>query len=247
VWGGNNTFAAALFSCDAAHWWAAHGSAGVDFHTFLGKYNATVYYDTDGNYQIYPIGYGEKAFQIGSHGAVIPVTMTNTNGLNLTAYGVGSSNDLFVTIVNKEYGSNPDNAAVTIIPRGIPAGSVRAMFLMATNGVAATNGVTLGGAFLTNNAAFDGQWTELGYLTNGQCVVTVPISSAAIVEIQPPPSVTLTLQNLGAGRFQLYWNTGALQSAPTAAGPYTGLPGAASPWLITPTNSQQYYRVGASY
>jgi hypothetical protein len=247
VSGGNNVFAAALYACDAAHWWAANNCDGVNFHTFLGKYNATIYYDLNGNYQIYPIGYGIKAFELGSHGAVIPVTMTNTNSLNVTAYGVGSSNDLFVTIVNKEYGLNADNAAVTIIPQGISVGSVRAMFLMATNGVIATNGVTLGGAFITNNAFFDGQWTELGYLTNSQCVVTVPISSAAIVEIQPPPSVTFTLQNLGAGQFPLNWNTGTLQSSPAAAGPYTDLPSATSPWLITPSNSQQFYRVRAGY
>lgn len=201
LWGANNVFASSLFACDAAHWWAAHGSTGVNFHTFLGKYNATIFYDASSNYTILPIGYGIKAFELGSHGAVIPVTMTNTNSLNITAYGVGSSNDLFVTMVNKEYGPNANNAAVTIIPQGIPVGSVRAMFLMAANGVTATNGVTLGGAFITNNAAFDGEWTELGYLTNGQCAVTVPISSAAIVEIQPPPSVTFTLQNLGAGQF----------------------------------------------
>ncbi|HEX4119439.1 MAG TPA: immunoglobulin domain-containing protein, partial [Verrucomicrobiae bacterium] len=245
--GGNNVFASALYACDAAHWWAANKCNGVNFHTFLGKYNATIYYDINGNYQIFPIGYGIKAFDLGSHGAIIPVTMTNTNSLNVTAYGVGSSNDLFVTIVNKEYGANPNNAAVTIIPQGISVGSVRAMFLDATNGVAATNGVTLGGAFITNNAAFAGQWTPLGNLTNGQCLITVPISSAAIVEIQPPPSVSITLQTLPAGQFQLNWNTGALQSAPTPAGPYTDLPGAASSWLITPTNRQQYYRVRAGY
>jgi hypothetical protein len=85
VWGGNNAFAAALYACDAAHWWAAHNCNGVNFHTFLGKYNATIYYDLNGNYQIYPIGYGIKAFDLGSHGAVIPATMTNTNSLNLTA------------------------------------------------------------------------------------------------------------------------------------------------------------------
>jgi hypothetical protein len=247
VSGGNNVFAAALYACDAAHWWAANNCNGVNFHTFLGKYNATIYYDLNGNYQIYPIGYGIKAFELGSHGAVIPVTMTNTNSINVTAYGVGSSNDLFVTIVNKEYGATANNATVTIAPQGIPVGSVRAMFLMATNGVTATNGATLGGAFITNNAAFNGQWTELGYLTNGQCIVTVPISSAAIVEVQSPPSVTFTLKNLGAAQFQLTWSTGTLQSAPTPAGPYTDLPTATSPWLITPINSQEFYRVRASY
>lgn len=198
VWGGNNTFAAALFSCDSAHWWAAHGCAGVNFHTFLGKYNATIYYDPNGNYQIYPIAYGMKAFQLGSQGAVMPVTMMNTNNLNVTAYGVGSSSNVFVTIINKEYQNNPQNALVTIAVGGFASGSAQAMFLTASNGAFATNGVTLGGAFITNNAPFLGQWTPLGPLTNGQCAVTVPMSSAAVVQIQAttlsdPPVLTQDL------------------------------------------------------
>jgi hypothetical protein len=184
VWGGNNTFAAALFSCDAAHWWAAAGSAGANFHTYLGKYNATVTYDANGNYQVYPMGYGQALFSLGSKGAVVPMTVTNTSSLNLTAYGVITNTNLYVTIINKEYGSGADNASVTIIPTGFGSGTVQAMYLTSPDGVYATNNVTLGGAYITNNAPFQPQWTSLGSLTNGQCVVTVPESSAALVLIQ---------------------------------------------------------------
>jgi hypothetical protein len=246
VWGGNNVFASALYACDAAHWWAANNCNGVNFHTFLGKYNATVYYDANGNYQIFPIGYGIKAFDLGSHGSVIPVTLTNTDGVNLTAYGVGSSTNVYVTLVNKEYGANARNASVTIVPSGLTAGSVQMMLLMATNGAFATNGVTLGGAFITNNAPFQGQWTSLGSLTNGQCVVTVPITSAAIVQIQAGAQVSpalLALQNAGAGKWRLQWNSGTLQSATNAAGPYTDMVGAVSPLTLYPTNALGFYRV----
>jgi hypothetical protein len=190
VWGGNNSFASALFACDSAHWWAANGCQGVDFHTFLGKYNATVYYDVNGNYQIYPIGYGQKAFDVGGHGSVMPLVLTNNDGLNLTAYAVGAGTNLYVTIINKEYGANARDASVSILPAGFVNGTVQAMFLTATNGVGATNGVTLGGAFITNNAPWLGQWTTLSFLTNGQCVVTVPNSSAAVVKIQATALVT---------------------------------------------------------
>jgi hypothetical protein len=249
VWGGNNVFASALFACDAAHWWAAHGSGGVNFHTFLGKYNATIFYDSSSNYVIFPIGYGQKAFSIGSQGSVIPVTITNTNGLNVTAYGVGSSSNVFVTIINKEYGYGAMNASVTIAPAGITNGTVQAMFLMAANGAFATNSVTLGGAVITNNALFQGQWTPLGSLTNGQCVVTVPITSAAIVQIQavtqsPPP--TLSIQRLAGGQVQLNWNYGVLQSATNATGLFSDLTNATSPATIAPTNALQYYRVRAA-
>lgn len=244
IWGGNNAFASALFAVDAAHWWAAHGCNGVNYHTFLGKYNATITYDTNGNYQIYPMGYGEKAFDIGGHGNVMPVTMTNTNNLNVTAYGVGSSTNVFVTIINKGYQSGENNAAVTIYT-GITTGSAQVMYLTATNGAFATNGVTLGGAFITNNAPFQPQWTPLGSFANGQCAVTVPISSAAIVEIQAAP--LLTLQNSSGRTFQLTWTYGTLQTSTNAAGPYIDLPAAVSPLTVSPTNSQQYYRVRSAY
>ena len=212
VWGGNNSFASALFAVDSAHWWATHNCNGVNFHTLLGKYNGTVYYDANGNYQIYPIGYGMKAYDVGGHGSVMPLAITNTNSLNLTAYAVGDNTNLYVTIVNKENGTNARNATVSILPEGFVTGSVQAMFLVATNGVGATNGVTLGGAFITNNASWLGQWTALSPLTNGQCVLTVSNSSAAIVKIQAatlfaPPVIVANLPaqvRLAAGRSYQY-------------------------------------------
>jgi hypothetical protein len=70
------------------HWWAAHSCAGVNLHTYLGKYNGTICVDPKGNYQIYPIGYGIKAFELGGHGTVDPVAISNTDGLNLTAHAI---------------------------------------------------------------------------------------------------------------------------------------------------------------
>ncbi len=193
VAGGNNSFASSLFAVDAAHWQAAHGASGLNFHTFLGKYNATFYYDANGNYQIYPVAYGIKAYDVGGHGSNMPVTITNSTGLNVTAYAVGQGTNLYVTIVNKD--TNGPNAAVTIQAQGFVTGTVKAMYLTDPGGVGSTNGVTLGGAYITNNAAWAGQWTALPALTNGQCVLTVTNATAAIVLIQAatvfaPPVIT---------------------------------------------------------
>jgi hypothetical protein len=241
--GGNNIFASSLYACDAAHWFAQTNCQGINFHTFLGKYNATIYYDANGNYQIHPIGYGMKTFEIGSHGAVIPVTETNNAGLNLTAYGVGATNNVFVTLVNKEYGGGARNASVTVYPSGITAGFAQMMLLTSPGGVFATNAMTLGGATITNNVPFAGQWTPLGPLTNGQCTVMVPLTSAAVVQIQATP--TLTIQNAGSGQVQLQWNFGTLQFSGSANGPYTDLPTATSPLTFTPSGPRQFYRVKA--
>ena len=185
IWGGNNSFASALFALDFMHWWAAHNCNGVNFHTYLGKYNGTIYVDADGNCQIYPIGYGIKAFDVGGHGTVDPVAVTNPDGLNLTAYAVtDTDNNLLVTVINKEHGSGARNAVVTILTDGLAPAKIAAMFLAASNGgAAATNGITLGGAPIASNAPWRGQWTPLNSNANGRCLVTVPASSAAIVKM----------------------------------------------------------------
>ena len=141
----------------------------------------------------------KKPLTFGGHGFVMPLTITNTNNLNLTAYAVGQSTNLYVTIVNKD--TNGPNASVTIVPKGFVTGSVQAMYLTAPGGAGATNGMTLGGATITNNAPWLGQWTLLAALTNGQCSVSVTNASAAIIEIQAatifaPPLITGNLPPL---------------------------------------------------
>jgi hypothetical protein len=97
---------------------------------------------------------------------------------------VDTTSNLFVTIINKENGAGARDAAVTIVPHGSVSGDVMGMFLTAPNGnIAATNGLTLGGAPLVNDAPWQGQWTSLGSFTNGQCLVTVPVASAAVLKI----------------------------------------------------------------
>jgi hypothetical protein len=85
----------------------------------------------------------------------------NARELNLTAYAIGSATNLCVTIINKEHGAGVRDAAVTIVAKGFSAESATAMFLTAPNGdVGATNGVTLGGATITNNAPWRGRWLK---------------------------------------------------------------------------------------
>jgi hypothetical protein len=180
----SNAFASALWVLDFMHWWAAHGASGVNFHNKRWIPTDTIIPGPSGQLLTYPKGYGLKAFDLGSHGYVEPLTMSNARGLNLTAYTVGGGSDLYVTIINKEHGAGARDAAVTLVPTGISSGSTAAVFLTAPNGNAgATDGVTLGGTTITNNALWPGQWTALNPVTNGQCTVIVSAASAAVVRV----------------------------------------------------------------
>jgi hypothetical protein len=209
------------------------------------KYNGVFYPDSKGNYQVYPIGYGIKAFDLGGHGNVLPVGIVNTNALNLTAYAVADPTNLYVTIINRENGTNARDAAVTIQTSGYVPQNALAMFLTA-NVPSATNGITLGGAPITDNGPWQGKWSTLG-VTNGQCTVTVAACSAAIIKmaLQPAaPVISLTLAN--AVPTILY--TGTLLCSTNLAGPYLPVDGAAPQSYAVPVaGSQMFYRVRTNY
>ena len=181
----SDAFASALWALDYMHWWALRGCAGVNFHNNQWLKTDTFYLDhATGEYRINPKAYGIRAFDPGSHGWVKPVVVHNTNGLNLTAYAAGKETNLCVTIINKEHRVGARSASVTIAPDGASLRGAEVMFLTATNGDAgATNGITLGGALITNHAPRHGKWTVLHLATKHQCEVMVPATSAAIVRL----------------------------------------------------------------
>jgi hypothetical protein len=191
--GASNGYAAALWALDAMHWWAAHGAAGVNFHNKQWIFTATIVpspYPCSpncGNFQTTAKGYGLKAFDLGSHGYVEPVTIENGSNINLTAYAVGDTHDLYVTMVNKTHTSTKDatDAVVTVAPRGFRAATCSSMSLSdGTDGDASLMTASFGGAAITNSARWQGQWTPIGASTNGQCTVTVQAASAVVVKFR---------------------------------------------------------------
>ncbi len=180
----SDAFASALWGLDYLHWWAAHGASGVNFHNTEWLKTDTVYFDAaSGNYLINPKAYSIRAFDLGSHGNVHKVAIANKKNLNLTAYAVSDTTNLYVTIINKEHGLSGRSASVTIISNGFLPGRARAMFLTAPNNdVNAKSGIELGGMSIVNNKEWFGQWHPLN-LKQSNCRVIVPFASAAVIEI----------------------------------------------------------------
>jgi len=236
----SNAFSSALWALDFMWWWAAHGAIGVNFHNKRWIPTDTICPGASGQLIANPKGYSIRAFTLGALGYVEPLTVSNANGLNLTAHAAGSGADLYITIINKEHGTGARDAAVTILPSGFSSAGGSAMFLTAPSGnVGATNGVTLGSASITNNAPWIGQWTALSAGTNGSFNLTVSAASAAVVKIHAT-TTAIRLERMGNALVITY--AGALFCSTNILGPYTPVTGASSPYTVPQTDTQRFYR-----
>jgi hypothetical protein len=180
--GASNAYASALWGLDYMHWHALHHAAGVNFHNKRWIFTDTIFLDRDGAFRINPKAYGLKAFALGSHGAAQPLTIANSEDINLTAYAVRDKRMLFITIINKEHGTGARAARTTLVAQPVSA-TAEVMYLSAPNGdVTARRGITLGGAAI-DDGVWDGKWTPLPMETGKKIEVQVPAASAAIVRI----------------------------------------------------------------
>jgi hypothetical protein len=177
----SDAFVSALWALDCMHWWATHGASGVNFQNTEWLHTDTFYLDSQGNYRVYPKAYGIKAFDLGSHGRVANVSLENKADLNLRAYAVSDGTNLLVTVINKEHGSGAREARVRILAQGFAPGKAARIDLTARDGsVEATDGITLGGGIITNNASWQGKWTDLKASKEGCELSVAPASAVAV-------------------------------------------------------------------
>jgi len=113
------------------------------------------------------------------------VAVSNADGINLTAYCVGSAREDYVTVINKAQGAGAAAAAVTIVPPGPGAPGAEVMVLAGSRpGDATGSRATLGGAVITGDAAGDPAWDPLPAGPEGGIGLTVRAATAAIVRIR---------------------------------------------------------------
>jgi hypothetical protein len=195
--GVSDNFTASLWIVDYLYWWASHDALGINFHTgervlrgLPGPDRPNVYTaftSSPKGYTFLPTGYGMKLFNLGCHGRLVPVGVTNnTDNLNLAAYGtLDSDKTLYLTVLNKEFGATARAAKVTV-NSGMPLAQASVIFMSAPNGdITAINGVKIGGAEIKDNGSWKGKWSKLPEASkDGFVTVTVPAASAAVIKIQ---------------------------------------------------------------
>jgi hypothetical protein len=186
----SNTFASALWGLDFMYWWAEHGAVGVNFHTGdkvaaganLQPSKYTAFFSTTDGFLVRPLGYGIKAFDLGSHGRLVPVEIANSGHVNLNAYAVlGAGNDIFVTVINKEHGGGAMDARVFVATdsRYIDG---KIISMTAPGGdTGAVDGIALGGEKIETDGTWQGNWKKLPPNKPGSFEVTIPAASASIL------------------------------------------------------------------
>ncbi len=191
--GASDTFTSSLWALDYLYWWADHNASGINFHTgekvFPGgeaKPNVyTALSSSPDGFEVFPIGYAIKAFDLGSHGRLVPVGITsNSDNLNLTAYSVlASDGSCYVTLINKEYGPQGRSANVAI-STGTAFHNGSVMFLSAPNGdITTVRGVLLGGSEIKEDGSWAGKWILLKAPSEqGLFTIELPAATAAVIK-----------------------------------------------------------------
>ena len=189
----SNTFASSLWGLDFMYWWAEHHAAGVNFHTgdrvaagytlLPSKY--TAFFSTTDGYIVRPLGYGIKAFDLGSRGKFISAKTSGDSNLNISTYIVlGDDKNFYVTLINKEHGDGARAANITLDAGANFAQAETISLAQSSGDIAGTSGVTLGGAEIQHNGEWSGTWKTIHASKDGAFSVTLPAASATIVKLE---------------------------------------------------------------
>jgi hypothetical protein len=191
--GASDTFTAALWGVEFMYWWATHEAVGLNFHTgdrvsmnnaYQAPRYATFVRAPDG-FDIRPLAYAFKVFDLGAHGRIIPVVLENTMSANISAFAtLADENHASITLINKEHGDGAHDIAVTIVmPKRRSWTQAEMISLQTPQGdVSATLDITLGGAPIAKDGTWNGVWRPLSAPHRpGQWRINVPAASAVVV------------------------------------------------------------------
>jgi hypothetical protein len=184
----SNTFASSLWALKYLYWWAEHRSQGVNFHTgdfvAAGPVQTICWYGIfhtlpGGGYEIRPIAYAMKAFDLTGHGTLVPVSgLPASTRVNAYAVVDHNSHALYLTLINS--GNEPTTVALNPQKKYARAES---MLLSASNGdLAATTGVTLGGSSIGGSGQWNGHWSPQP-LHHGHLRVTLKPESVLLLKL----------------------------------------------------------------
>jgi len=186
----SNTAASALWGLDYLFWWAAHQSQGINFHTgdnvAAGEQQTPCWYATfwtkPQGYEIHPIAYAIKAFDLASHGKLVAARFSDDQP-EMNVYAVlRNDKSLYVTLINKSHGASAHPAAMKL---ELPAGYSHAETMSLTspgNDIGATAGMKLGGSSISESGEWHGAWSKAKIVSHS-ATFELPPASVLIVKL----------------------------------------------------------------
>jgi hypothetical protein len=193
--GSSDTYAATLWSLDCTHWWAAHHIVGVNYHTIesytanpdgtfnAAPYSAFVHLPGGEGIDYRPLAYAFAAFTQGAHGRPLHVATNVALPFNFDAYAYKDHDgSLYVTLINKSYGAQAQPASVSLqLPAATKSGTWQRLDLaQKDNDVAATTGITLGGAPIDPQGTWSGQWQPIAADAGNPTFQVAPTSAVIL-------------------------------------------------------------------
>ncbi|WP_428937263.1 hypothetical protein [Fontivita pretiosa] len=188
--GASDSYASALWAADYLYWWISHGAVGLNFHTgdrtggaitLPARY--AVFVSSPRGYEVRPLAYGLKLFDLGGHGTLVPAQVRSSPHQNLAAYAtLGDDNSLAITLINKTHGPGADPIQVRIrLDAPLADAQAQAIELRSTNNdiAADASDLTLGGAAIHPDGTWNGTWSELPKSAISGDAITVPMLPAS--------------------------------------------------------------------
>lgn len=189
--GASDRHSSSLWGADYLHWWASHGAQGLNFHTgdrTGGSVNLPCRYaafvSAPEGYEVRPLSYGLKLFDLGGHGRSLPVTLSENSGM--AAYATRRDKEVFVTVINKRTASGDSPVKIQL---GAPAasGEASSIFVRAKGDdlAAGSDAMTLGGSAIAADGTWKGAWSPVSIADRetGSFTVSMPPASAAVFKV----------------------------------------------------------------
>ena len=186
----SDTYAAALWGLEFLHWWAAHGAAGINFHTgdrvaagaSLTPCRYSAFVTATNGIWARPLAYGIKMFALGAAGRYLPVEI-GAGATNLSIFATCTqAGQVQLTVINK--GEKSASLSVSFADEVGRLNRVQSIELLGpTNFVAADEPVTAGGAQILSDGKWAGNWKPLETAKHNQLNIVVPPLSAWIYKI----------------------------------------------------------------
>jgi hypothetical protein len=142
-----------------------------------------VFVSSPNGYEVRPLAYGLKLFDLGGHGTLVPTSISSSSAQNLVAYTtLGDDKALAVTLINKAHGADTSQTAVLIkLDAPLAEAKVQTIELRSADGdiAADASAVTLGGAAIQEDGTWKGNWSDLPKAAIGEDAITVTMPPAS--------------------------------------------------------------------